>query len=127
VACDSNLISVAIVFLFAEGIVMARTVYFDILAMQGDRITGKETLPILLGEKRSFKIIKCVLLADIFLISLAGFADLLAQRAFLLAFIPFVMLLLIRFFEKDNLISGGHREFIIESLFIVAGLMAAVL
>ncbi len=127
VACGCSLISVAIVFLFAEGIVMARTVYFDILAMQGDRITGRETLPILLGEKQSFKIIKYVLLGDTALIFLAGFSDLMIQRSFLLAFIPFVMLLLISFFEKDNLISGGHREFIIESLFIVAGLMAAVL
>jgi 4-hydroxy-3-methylbut-2-enyl diphosphate reductase len=127
VACGCNLFSVAIVFLFAEGLVMARTVYFDILAMQGDRITGRETLPILLGERQSFKIIKYVLLADIVLIFLAGFTDLLVQKAFLLAFTPFVMLLLIKFFEKDGLVSGGHREFIIESLFIVSGVMAAAI
>ncbi|MBU2454195.1 MAG: 4-hydroxy-3-methylbut-2-enyl diphosphate reductase, partial [Proteobacteria bacterium] len=49
VANHSDLMPVAVIFLFAAGLVFARTAFFDILAIQGDRITGKETLPILLG------------------------------------------------------------------------------
>ncbi|MFH2058233.1 MAG: 4-hydroxy-3-methylbut-2-enyl diphosphate reductase [Pseudomonadota bacterium] len=127
VSSQCNLVSVVVVFLFAIGLVFARTAFFDILAIQGDRITGKETLPILLGEKTSFKIIKYVLMADMGILIWAGFSDLLVKRAFLLAFIPFIMLLLIRFFEKDSLISGVHREFIIEFLFVAAGCVAAVI
>ena len=127
VAHQNNLAAVAVVFLFATGLVFARTAYFDILAIQGDRITGKETLPILLGEKQSFDIIKYVLVFNICLILLAFFIDLLVNNAFFLAFIPFCMLLLIRFFEKDSLISGAHREFIIEFSLLATGLIAAVI
>jgi (E)-4-hydroxy-3-methyl-but-2-enyl pyrophosphate reductase len=122
-----NLFSVAIVFLFATGLVFARTAFFDILAIQGDRITGKETLPILLGEKQSFNIIKYILIFEIGLIFAADWTGLLENKAFLLAFIPFSMVLLIRFFEKDRLVSGEHREFIIEFLLIAAGLSSAVI
>ncbi len=122
-----NLFSVAVVFLFATGLVFARTAFFDILAIQGDRITGKETLPILLGEKQSFDIIKYILIFDIGLILTANLADLLVNNAFLLAFIPLSMVLLIRFFEKDRLVSGEHREFIIEFLLIATGLSGAVI
>ena len=122
-----NLFSVAVAFLFASGLVFGRTAFFDILAIQGDRITGKETLPILLGEKQSFNIIKYTLIFETGLIFAAISVDLLAGNAFFLAFIPFCMFLLIRFFEKDRLVSGEHREFIIEFLLIATGLLGAVI
>ena len=127
VANQSDLLSVAVIFLFAVGLVFARTAFFDVLAIQGDRITGKETLSTLLGEKASFKIIQYVLIVDICIILLTFFTDLLVNKAFFLAFIPFIMLLLIRFFKKDSLISGVHREFVIESSFLVTGLTAAII
>lgn len=125
VSSRSDLISVAVIFLFTTGLVFARTAFFDILAIQGDRITGKETLPILLGEKKSFNIIKYILIFDTGLIIAAGLFGLLVPNGFLLALIPVIMFLLIRFFEKDSVISGAHREFIVEFLFIAAGCMAA--
>lgn len=123
----TGFVSVAIVFFFAVGLVFARTAFFDILDIQGDRITGKETLPIILGEKTSFKLIKYVLIADACLIFTAGILNLLENRALWLAFIPIIMFFLIRFFEKNTLISGTHREFIIESSFVVAGILAALI
>ncbi len=118
---------VIVVFLFSIGLVFSRTAFFDILAIQGDRITGKETLPILLGVKTSFSIIQYVLIGEIGLIFLTSLIGLLPKTALLLAFIPFLMLLLIRFFKKDSLISGVHRELIIEVLFLATGLLAAVI
>ncbi len=127
VANSCCLWSVVILFVFSTGIVFARTAFFDILAIQGDRITGKETLPILLGEQKSFLIIKCVLFFETGMFLVLFFTDLFVTGAFLLAFIPFIMLLLIRFFEKDSLISGVHREFIVELLFLASGCLAAVI
>ncbi|SDT86132.1 4-hydroxy-3-methylbut-2-enyl diphosphate reductase [Desulfobacula phenolica] len=126
-ANQSDWRSVAVVFLFAVGLVFGRTAFFDILAVQGDRITGKETLPILLGEKRSFAIIKYVLIFDSGLLVSACFVDLLLSGAVLLAFIPLAMLLLIQFFKNNSLISGAHREFIIEVALLTTGLLAAVI
>jgi len=127
VANQSDLMSVTVVLLFAVGLVFARTAFFDILAIQGDRITGKETLPVLLGEKRSFEIIQYVLIADMCIILLTFFTDLLVKKAFFFAIIPLIMLLLIKFFEKDSLISGVHREFVIELSFLVTGLIAVLI
>jgi len=127
VADPGNFMSVGVAFLFATGLVFGRTAFFDILAIQGDRITGKETLPILIGEKQSFNIIKYTLIFEIGLVLAANLSDLLANNAFVLAFIPFSMFLLIRFFEKDRLVSGEHREFIVEFLLIATGLLGAVI
>lgn len=127
VTCNCNPFSVAIVFFFSTGLVFARTAFFDILAIQGDRITGKETLPIIWGQKKSFLVIRRVLLFLFLIMFCFGFTDLLAKNAFLLAFIPVLMLLLVRFFEKDSLVSGVDREFIMELSFIAAGGVAAVI
>ena len=61
------------------------------------------------------------------MILLTFFTDLLVDKAFLLAFNPFIMLLLIRFFKKDSLISGVHQEFVIEFSVLATGLTAAVI
>ena len=124
---QNGLLSVAMVFLFATGLVFARTAFFDILAIQGDRITGKETLPILLGEKKSFEIIQYVLLFAMGIIIISALTGILIKKALFFAFIPLLLLLLIRFFKKDSLISGVHREFVIECLFLATGLLAIVI
>jgi len=67
------------------------------------------------------------LIADMGVIFLTVFTDLLINNAFLLAFMPFVVFLLIWFFEKDSRISRVHREFIIEFSFIATGLLSAVI
>lgn len=124
---QTGVFSVSAVFLFVTGLVFARTAFFDILAIQGDRITGKETLPILLGEKKSFKIIRFVLIGEICVLIGALITGFLVKGAILLALIPLSMLLLIRFFRKNSLISGGHREFLIELLLLATGFLAAVI
>jgi len=115
------------IFVFSLGLVFARTAFFDVLAIQGDRITGRETLPILLGAKKSFRLIQYVLVFDIFVLLLACGADLFDNNAFWLAFVPLFMLLLIRLHEKNSLLFGRQYEFLIESSFLFAGVVAAVI
>jgi len=52
---------------------------------------------------------------------------LLVKKAFILAFIPLIMFLLIKFFRNNTRISDAHREFIIEFTFIGAGLLSTVI
>ncbi len=122
-----SLLPVMVTFVFVTGLVFARTAFFDVLAIQGDRITGKETLPILLGAQKSFRLIQYVLLFDIFILLPAYYTDLLGNNAFLLAFVPLFMLLLIRLHKKDSLLSGRQYEFLIESSFLLAGVVAAIM
>ncbi len=114
-------------FVFVIGLVFARTAFFDVLAIQGDKITGKETIPTLLGAKKSFTLIQLLLVFDIFILLLAYWTSLFGNNAFLLAFVPLFMLLLIRLHKKDSLLSGRQYEFLIESSFLFAGVVAAVI
>ncbi len=118
---------VAVAFLYAAGLVFSRTAFFDIVAIQGDRIAGRETLPILLGKEKSFVLIRYVLIATMVLLAGAWLAGLPFLLSFLLALVPGLMLVLICFFEKDSQVSGTQMEFMIESSFLLTGVMAAIL
>ena len=127
VANQSYRMNLLPVFLFAAGLIFARTAFFDIFAIQGDRISGKETLPTLVGEAKSFKIVQYVLIFDIIVIILSSLSNLLIKSALLLSFIPLIMILLIRFFTKNSFVFGVHREFIIEFLLIATGCLSTVI
>ncbi|MFP4444684.1 MAG: 4-hydroxy-3-methylbut-2-enyl diphosphate reductase, partial [Desulfosudaceae bacterium] len=55
VASGSLGLSAIITTVWCTGIVFVRSAFFDIIDMQGDRLAGKETIPILLGPDRVLK------------------------------------------------------------------------
>ena len=116
----------AVAFFYAAGLVFSRTAVFDIMAIQGDRIAGRETLPILLGEKKSFFLIRCVLVSVVGLLAGAWLTGLPFSITFLLALVPGLLLLLIRSFEREKRVSGIQVEFLIESSFLLTGGLVAV-
>jgi 4-hydroxy-3-methylbut-2-enyl diphosphate reductase len=122
---SGQLLPLVVTFVFSTGLVFARTAFFDVLAIQGDRITGKETLPILLGAQKSYRLIQYVLTIEIFIVLAAYGLDLFGNTVFWLAFVPLFMLLLIRLYKKDSLLSGRQYEVLIESCFLFAGLLGA--
>ncbi len=116
----------AAAFLYAAGLVFSRTAFFDIAAIQGDRIAGRETLPIILGEKKTFVLIRWVLAAVMVMLAGAWLAGLPPALSVLLALVPGLMLVLVRFFEKRTRSSGNQIEFLMESSFLLTGVMAAL-
>ncbi len=46
-----------LVFVYLSALAFIRTCCFDLLDIQGDQMVGRETLPIILGEKNSFKLL----------------------------------------------------------------------
>ncbi len=116
-----------IAFLFSTGLVFARTVFVDVLAIQGDRISGKETLPILLGEKRSFAYIQKTLGATALLPVAGFFAAPGANAMFFLALVPLFMLLLLKLYKEDSFLSVSPYEVLFESSFVMTGLVALML
>jgi 4-hydroxy-3-methylbut-2-enyl diphosphate reductase len=115
-----------VAFLYAAGLVFSRTAFFDIVAIQGDRIAGRETLPILLGEKKSFVLIRWVLTGVMVLLAGAWLTGLPMALFFSLALVPALMLGLVLFFEKKTYTAGSQIEFLIESCFLITGMMAAI-
>ncbi len=119
-------ISGSLAMIWATGIVFCRTAFFDILDIQGDRIVGKETLPILIGSKKSFKLLKRLLVFLLLLLLLSGGFGLLSPLAFLLAIPPLLLLVLIASHQDGRLLPGIRMEFKVESLFVLCGVLTLV-
>jgi (E)-4-hydroxy-3-methyl-but-2-enyl pyrophosphate reductase len=113
-------------FVWATGLVFCRTAFFDILDVQGDRIVGKETIPILIGPKRAFKLLKGLLIAETALLLLAGLTGITDMLAWVLIIPPLLLLFIVTAHEHGNMLPGIRMEFRVESLFVLSGLLAFV-
>ncbi|MFH0823661.1 MAG: 4-hydroxy-3-methylbut-2-enyl diphosphate reductase [Pseudomonadota bacterium] len=58
---EPNVPGVIVSYCFASGLVFWRTALSDLLDIQGDRIVGRETIPILLGAARTRRLLKIML------------------------------------------------------------------
>ena len=115
-----------LVMLWAAGIVFSRSAFFDLMDIQGDRLVGVETIPILLGEKRSADLLKVNLGAMTILLLLMSMTGLVPSLGFLLLLVPMAMVGVIRAHERGHIPSGARLELMIESNFILAGLLALI-
>jgi (E)-4-hydroxy-3-methyl-but-2-enyl pyrophosphate reductase len=115
--------AVGLVFIWATALVFARTAFFDLLDVQGDRIMGKETLPILLGNRRTIVLLKGMLTACILLIAAATAFKLISDLGFFLTLCPAAMLILVGAYEKECMLPGMRLELYVESLFLMAGVI----
>ena len=116
-------ISTFFVFLWTTSLVFVRTAFSDILDMQGDRIVGKETVPILVGEKKAMASLKIILLTIILLFVILSTFQVIPNLGIWLTLCPAFMLLTFLVYEKDIMIPGFRQEFLIESHFILAGIL----
>ncbi len=115
-----------LVFLASAGMVFIRTAFFDILDMQGDRIVGKETIPIILGEKRSLTLLKRLLWGVALILALPALVGWLPGLALPLALCPAFFYVVMRTHERGYMLPGIRLEFLVESHFILFGLLTWV-
>jgi len=113
-----------VVFLWSVSMVFARTVFFDILDIQGDRIVGKETLPILVGEKQSRRFLTYLIVLSLLLLLLPAATGLISPLAFLLSICPLLMGVFLLASEKELILPGFNLQFLVESIFVLAGLVS---
>lgn len=115
-----------LVFLWSAGIVFARTVFYDILDMQEDRIVGKETLPILLGAKRSSKLLRNVLGTNLLLLIVSVVSNQVTSLGYLLTLCPFFLFSVVESQKRGKVQPGVRLEFQVETVFILAGLLSLI-
>jgi len=113
-----------LIFLWSAGIVFVRTAFFDILDMQGDRIVGKETIAILLGEKPSIRVLKIILAGLIAILLLSASLQLVPILGYILSACPVFMLMILSVYEKRWMLPSIKMEFLIESTFVLAGILS---
>ena len=115
-----------LVALWASGMVFIRTAFFDILDMQGDRIVGKETIALLLGEKRSMRLLKIILLILTTTPIVASTFQLTSSLGFALILCPAFITIIIFAYERALMFPGIRLEFLIETQFFLAGVISLI-
>ena len=111
-------------FLLSTGMVFARTVFYDILDMQGDRIVGQRTLPLLLGDKKTIKLLKQILVTLLVILPVSSALGLISSLGYSLSLFPVMMLALLFTYERGGNFHGFRLEFLIETLLILTGFIA---
>ena len=119
-------LNTAIIFLWSLSLVFVRTAFFDILDMQGDRIVGKETIPILLGEKRALRLLKTILSINFGILFVSSAFQLISSLGFALLICPAFVFIMISAHERGYMLPGIRLEFLVESNFVMAGVMTLV-
>jgi 4-hydroxy-3-methylbut-2-enyl diphosphate reductase len=113
-----------LVALWAVGMVFVRTAFFDLLDMQGDRLVGKETIPILLGEKRSMRILKIILIVLPATLVFSSAFQLTSSLGFFLIICPLLISIIIFTYERALMFPGIRLEFLLETQFLLAGIIS---
>ena len=115
-----------IVFIWSTSLVFVRTAFFDILDMQGDRIVGRETIPLIYGQKSTTRILKRVLVALPMLLILAAAVSLVTSLGVALTASPLFLFMVIIIHAQGYMLPGIRLEFLVESGFILAGLITLI-
>ena len=91
--------------------------------MQGDRIVGKETIPIVLGEKRTGRLLKYLLIALFLELCVSSALGIFSTLGFALGLYSLSFLLVIFAHERNYMLPGFRLAFLVESHFILAGVI----
>lgn len=112
-------------FLFVAILVYIRSGLFDISDIQGDQMVGKETIPIIMGEKKTLYLLKvlCGLLAMLLLLIPKAINPFL--RYILLVPVAYMAMCLIAY-QRRWILSGSIFEAVVETNFLLTGLAALV-
>jgi len=119
-------VSTIIVFFLSACIVFVRTAFFDTLDMQGDRIVGRATIPILLGEKRTTRLLKIMLTLIFATLLLSSAFQLISTLGFLLTLCPVFIFVILSAYERGYMLPGIRLEFLVETHFILAGIITII-
>jgi 4-hydroxy-3-methylbut-2-enyl diphosphate reductase len=110
-----------VVFLWTTIMVFVRTAFFDILDMQGDRIVGRETIPIIIGEKKTMRLSKMLLSVSIGVLILSSMFQLTTDFGFPLTICSLFLYIVLVAHENGHMLPGIGLEFLVETHFVLAG------
>ena len=92
--------------------------------MQGDRLVGKETIPILLGEKQSMRLLKIMLMVLSAILVISSAFQLTSSLGFFLIICPLLISIIIFAYERALMFPGIRLEFLLETQFLAAGVIS---
>lgn len=116
----------AIAFFFVAGMIFIRSGLFEIMAIEGDRVVGKETLAIALGKEWTLNLLSIGSLAFIAMLVWAAWTGVISSLGYLLSLSGVYMLVYLLLYRRLNLESSLLLESLVEGNMILAGLLAFI-
>jgi 4-hydroxy-3-methylbut-2-enyl diphosphate reductase len=113
-------------FCFVFALVYVWSATFDILDIQADRLLGRETVPIMIGEKRTLRLLRNMTLAAAGLLLIGSLTGAVSHLGYWLLFSILTTRLYLRVFERKLPIPRWVFEILVDANFMLAGLIAAV-
>jgi (E)-4-hydroxy-3-methyl-but-2-enyl pyrophosphate reductase len=128
VVCSDQEISgaTAIAFFFVAGMIFIRSGLFEIMAIEGDRVVGKETLAIALGQEHTFTLLVFGSLAFVAMLLGAAWAGLIPNLGYALSLSGFYMLGYLILYHRGLMESSLMLESLVEGNMILAGVLAFI-
>ncbi len=116
----------AIAFFFVAGMIFIRSGIFEIMAIEGDRVVGKETLAIVLGKERTFTLLFVSSLVFIAVVLGAAWRGVIPSLGYSLSLCGFYMLAYLVLYHQTLMESSLMLESLIEGNMILAGILAFI-
>jgi 4-hydroxybenzoate polyprenyltransferase len=128
VVCSDQEISgaTAIAFFFVAGMIFIRSGLFEIMAIEGDRVVGKETLAIALGKERTLNLLSGCSVGFVAMLLLAAWAGVIPSLGYILSVSGLYALGYLTLYRRDLMESGLMMESQVEGNMILAGLLAFI-
>jgi (E)-4-hydroxy-3-methyl-but-2-enyl pyrophosphate reductase len=128
VVCSDQEISgaTAIAFFFVAGMIFIRSGLFEIMAIEGDRVVGKETLAIALGKERTFTLLSCGSLAFAAMLLGAAWGGVIPSLGYTLSLSGLYMLGYLILYHRGIMESSLMLESLVEGNMILAGILAFI-
>jgi 4-hydroxy-3-methylbut-2-enyl diphosphate reductase len=101
-----------------------RSVLFDIFQVQGDLIVGTETLPIILGERKSLALLKIVLLVAGLLLLTGPLLGIGTAFSYVMLVPLLTLSLCLVVYQRGWLLPGMLLESLAEANFLLSGVLA---
>jgi len=116
----------AIAFFFVAGMIFIRSGLFEIMAIEGDRVVGKETLAIALGKERTMNLLSVCTLGFIAMLLLAAWTGVIPSLGYILSVSGLYALGYLTLYRQGLLEAGLMLESLVEGNMILAGLLAFI-
>jgi (E)-4-hydroxy-3-methyl-but-2-enyl pyrophosphate reductase len=126
VVCSEKALSAAtaIAFFFVAGLIFIRSGLFEILAIEGDRVVGKETLAIALGRRRTLNLLSIGSVIVMAVLLLSAWTGLVASLGYGLILCGLYALGYLTLYRRGWMESGLALESLVEANMLLAGILA---
>jgi 4-hydroxybenzoate polyprenyltransferase len=114
----------AVAFVFTFAMVFMRSILSDIVDMQNDRLLGRETIPVVVGSKKSLHILKIIWVFLLLLLASAYPAGWSASVSIVLIICLFYVLICFKLCDRRAALSSMEVWGLLETNYIIAGVSA---